>query len=282
MVESVKGLDYAWGYPGVPTLKKGGYEFVMRYLSHTPAKNLKRWEAEELSKAGIWIGVVWETTADRAGSGKTAGVRDAMTALSQARELGMPDDRPIYFAVDWDAHPSDDRAIWAYLDGCAAILGRSRVGMYAGYGPIKRAFDAGKIEFGWQTYAWSHKKWDARAHIQQYSNGHTVGGTDCDYNRLGKDVTDFGQWMHGKVPDMLSNDDKKWLQNLVETTVKAEVLNVWSADMCPAPDGWDNSDNPNWQFRNVVRMAASEGHAANAKLDTILTAMGEVEEQPPV
>lgn len=268
----MKGLDYAWSHPGVLAIKKGGYEFVMRYLSHDRSKNLTRAEAEKLSEAGIWIGLIWETTAHRAGSGKTAGVVDATNALVQARECGMPDERPIYFAVDWDANEHDDPAIHEYLDGCAAILGRDRIGLYAGYGPIKRAFDAGKISFGWQTYGWSGKRWDPRAHIQQYSNGHTINGADCDYNRTAANVTDFGQWRIGVVPDMLSADDKKW----IKATVEEVIVEMWAKDECPAP--YDvTPENPKWQFRNVIRTAASESHLANEKLTTILRAMGEVE-----
>jgi Domain of unknown function (DUF1906) len=263
----LKGIDYAWGRPRTSVLKKGGYSFVMRYLSHDTGKNLRADEAQLLSDAGIWIGVVWETTATRAGSGKTAGIVDATNALMQAKECGMPDDRPIYFAVDWDAQPSDDHAIHAYLDGCAAILGRDRVGMYGGYGPIKRAFDAKKIVFGWQTYAWSNKKWDSRAQIQQYSNSHFVDSVDCDYNRVKSEQIDFGQWKVGDSFMALSNADKEWI-------VEA-IRQVWREDNCEPPDGMATKDNPKWMYENVVRAAATYGKNANEKLDTILKAIDE-------
>jgi hypothetical protein len=40
------------------------------------------------------------------------------------------------------------------------VIGRARVGLYAGYYVIKRAFDAKKITWGWQTHAWSGGHWD--------------------------------------------------------------------------------------------------------------------------
>ncbi|MDX6429695.1 MAG: hypothetical protein QOE54_2061 [Streptosporangiaceae bacterium] len=196
---SVFGIDYAWGRPGVAALKKAGVKFVARYLSHdTSGKNLTAGEARQLSDAGIWIVVVWETTANRALAGRSAGAADATDAAKQAKACGMPSGRPIYFAVDFDATSSQQSEIHAYLDGAASVLGRDRVGIYAGYGPVKRAFDAKKIAYGWQTYAWSGGSWDSRAQLQQYSNNHYVGGVDCDYDRAMK--ADYGQWRVGVGP----------------------------------------------------------------------------------
>jgi hypothetical protein len=209
---SVFGIDHAWGRPGVAALKRAGVKFVCRYLSHSSdEKNLTRGEAKQLSDAGIWLVVVWETTASRALSGRAGGIADAKTAKAQAKACGMPDDRPIYFAVDWDASPQQQAAIHAYLDGAASVIGRGRVGMYAGYGPIKRAFDAGKIRYGWQTYAWSGGRWDKRAHLQQYSNERVINGVDVDYNRAVTD--DYGQWRIGSTPeeDELTPEDRKKL-----------------------------------------------------------------------
>ncbi|HEY8482571.1 MAG TPA: glycoside hydrolase domain-containing protein, partial [Spirillospora sp.] len=60
---AVFGVDYSWGRPGVAALKRAGVKFVCRYLSHdTTGKNLTRAEAEELSDAGTWLVVVWQTT----------------------------------------------------------------------------------------------------------------------------------------------------------------------------------------------------------------------------
>ena len=196
---STFGVDYAWGRPGASALKRAGARFVCRYLSHdTTGKNLTRSEAEQLSDAGLWLVVVWESTASRALAGRAAGVADAKDAAAQARACGMPSDRPIYFAVDFDAAAGQQDEINAYLDGAASVLGRGRVGLYAGYYPLKRAFDAGKITYGWQTYAWSGGRWDARAQLQQYSNDHKINGVGVDYDRAVKN--DYGQWRVGISP----------------------------------------------------------------------------------
>ena len=103
----------------------------------------------------------------------------------------MPDGRPIYFSIDFDAQPSQQSAINAYFDGVASVLGRDRTGAYGGYGPISRLFDDGKIKWGWQTYAWSDGQWDARAQLRQFLNGIGPGGGE-DEDR--STVADFGQW----------------------------------------------------------------------------------------
>jgi len=190
------GIDYAWSRPTIAAMKAAGVTFVCRYLSHdTTGKNIGAAELQSLRAAGMAIILVWESTAARALAGTGAGQADAVTALSQARGLGFPDDRPLFFAVDFDAVLTEQPKINDYLDGAASVIGLNRMGMYSGYGPMVRAFDAGKIRYGWQTYAWSAGKWDARAGLQQYSNDELIGGQDVDFNRSILD--DFGQWTTG-------------------------------------------------------------------------------------
>jgi len=226
------GIDYAWSRPSVTAMKAAGVTFVCRYLSHdTTGKNATPGEVAMLRAAGMALVFVWETTAARALAGAGAGQADAVDALSQARGLGLPDDRPIFFAVDFDAMPTDQPKINDYFDGVASVIGLNRVGMYSGYGPVARAFDAGKIRYGWQTYAWSAGKWDGRAGIQQYSNDERIGGQDVDFNRSTLD--DFGQWTTGDVVAITDADALK--------IAKA----VWLTDnIIKAADG--GTANPYW------------------------------------
>ncbi|MEU9022352.1 glycoside hydrolase domain-containing protein [Actinomadura sp. NPDC048394] len=204
------GVDYAWGRPGAAALQRAGAKFVCRYLSpDTTGKNLDAGEARELGAAGIAIVVVWESTAARARAGRDAGAVDARTAAAQAAACGMPPDRPIYFAVDFDAAPADQSPINAYLRGAASVLGVARVGIYGGYWPVSRALDAGLARWAWQTYAWSGGRWDARAQLQQYSNDHVINGVGVDYNR--STSPDFGQWLAG------SPAAPNWTENLVHS-----------------------------------------------------------------
>lgn len=259
------GLDYAWSKPSVSAMKKKGVVFICRYLSNDPSKDLSRAEATAASNAGISCVVVWETTASRALSGRSGGVTDAQRAAAKAKACGMPDDRPIYFAVDWDASAAQQATIHAYLDGAASVIGRDRMGMYAGYYPIKRAFDAGKITFGWQTYAWSGGKWDSRAHIQQYQNGVNFDGADVDYDRSMK--SDYGQWKVGESPDMpLSADDLKKIRDI-----------VWNTDTAPAPTGSNVESNPTWLHVNMLRDTYTAAASARDGIKALAAAVAQID-----
>ncbi|MEV6963782.1 DUF1906 domain-containing protein, partial [Hamadaea sp. NPDC051192] len=188
-----QGIDYSWGRPDPSAIVAAGYSFVCRYVSwSTTGKNLTRAEADALRDAGLGIVTNWEYSANEALNGYSAGVENATEAYRQAIACGMPSNRPIYFSVDFDATEAQQSAINSYFDGVASVLGRSRVGAYGGYYVIKRLFDAGKITWGWQTYAWSGGSWDSRAQLRQVQNGITVDGADCDRNEAR--AADFGQW----------------------------------------------------------------------------------------
>jgi hypothetical protein len=195
-----KGLDYSFARPSPSGLHSEGYTFAARYYSYdnsgTHGKILFSGEANSLIANGIDIVSNWEYAADDALSGYNQGVADAKVANQQAAAAGAPADRPIYFSVDFDATPTQQTPINDYMDGVASVIGRGRTGAYGGYYVIKRLFDAGKITWGWQTYAWSGGQWDARAQLRQVQNGITAAGDGscCDLDNSNAD--DFGQWGH--------------------------------------------------------------------------------------
>lgn len=215
-----EGYDYAWGRPDPALIVASGRKFACRYLSHdTTGKNLTLDETVKLSAAGLSIVLVFESTAERMLSGLSAGVADAAFARQAAAALGMPGDRPVFFACDFDASSGQQPKIGDYLDGAIMELGRSRVGIYGPYGPVKRTLDAGKIIWAWQTYAWSGGLWDPRAQIQQYSNDHMFDGVQLDYDRA--TTADYGQWRIGEITISKADQD----------AIIAGVLQGLSADV---------------------------------------------------
>jgi hypothetical protein len=194
---AIPGVDYSSGRPGGAALAAAGKAFAARYVS-TPGnpKNITRAEADDLAAHGVWSVVVWETTANRAGAGRAAGIADAHDAVAQATAAGMPGSRPLYFAVDWDADPA---TVVPYFQGVASVLGLPRVGGYGGFKVIKYLLDHGLITYGWQTAAWSQGKRDPRAAIYQPATGVHINGVACDNDTA--TVTDYGQWMPGKTPE---------------------------------------------------------------------------------
>ena len=192
-----QGVDYSWARPAPSSLHDQGYTFAVRYLSYDDSgKNLTRDEADALIAAGIDVVSNWENSAGDALDGFEAGAQYARDAEAQAAANGMPPTRPIYFSVDFDASPAQQDALNAYFDGVASVIGRERTGAYGGYYVIQRLFDAGKITYGWQTYAWSGGQWEPRAQLRQVENGIAGGTLDRDEAV----APDFGQWGLSKAP----------------------------------------------------------------------------------
>ncbi len=189
------GVDYSWARPSPSGLHSEGYTFASRYLSYdTSGKNLSNGEAAALWAAKVDVVANWEQSATAALNGFSQGASDAKAANSQANADGIPAGRPIYFSVDFDATTGEQAALNDYFDGVASVIGVARTGAYGGYYVIQRLFNANKIKWGWQTYAWSGGQWDSRAQVRQVQNGITAAG---DGNCCDKDeavATDFGQW----------------------------------------------------------------------------------------
>jgi hypothetical protein len=186
-----KGLDYSWGRPDLDEVKQQGYGFVARYASLT-TKGITKAEANDIHAHGLGIVLVYEGYAGRAKEGRIAGYADGRTALANARVIGFPDSRPIYFAVDFNAVPADQFAIDGYLRGAAAVIGASRVGVYGSYYVVERCWKNGSARWFWQTYAWSTGLVSFHTHFLQYLNGQKVGGADVDLNESKQ--ADFGAW----------------------------------------------------------------------------------------
>lgn len=184
----MEGIDYSQGRVYGASLKKAGYGFAMRYLWFAGQGNsyLTADEVDDLLANGMQVGPIWETVANRASAGWDAGVYDAQRAQEQVSACGIPN-AVIWFTIDFDASEGQQGAIKAYFDGAASVVGRDRVGCYAGYWPLKRLFDSGTITYGWQTRAWSGQNLDPRAHILQEIGYINVAGIECDKNIKLKD-----------------------------------------------------------------------------------------------
>lgn len=192
-LKGTKGVDYAWVRPRPSALKREGYTFACRYLSRDASKDLSKAEAKALAAEGIASVVVWETSADRARDGYKAGQDDAAAAARKATACGMIGDRPIYFAVDWDASDAELRnGVTQYFKGVASVIGLARTGVYGGYRSVRYLSAEGLATWFWQTYAWSAGNWFAGNHIEQYAINVKANGKAVDYNRAKAD--DIGQW----------------------------------------------------------------------------------------
>jgi hypothetical protein len=191
-VNLASGIDYAWQHPSIQSLVDWGATFVCRYVSPAASKNETLAEAQRLASRGIWSVLVYESTAGRAKAGTAAGASDARRALALARGMHMPEDRPIYFAVDYDVQNLAE--IEDYFHGVNSVLGNRRTGIYGGLKAVRHIYNLGLAKYVWQTYAWSGSPtvWFTPSHIQQYHNDINIGGVGVDANRA--TVKDYGQW----------------------------------------------------------------------------------------
>lgn len=166
-------------------LADAGVEFVCRYL--VPAryawKRLTGDEAEYITGAGMQIGSVFETTANRAAAGAAAGQADGVAAYKEAQLICQPKDTAIYFAVDYDAQPADYDAIEAYLRAAEEQIPGYRVGVYGSYTVVEEMAHRGAAWHFWQTYAWSGGKKSKAANIYQHKNDVSMAGIGVDLNK---------------------------------------------------------------------------------------------------
>jgi len=191
---SIEGVDYSYARPTAAQLKSADKKFAVRYITTPGAQNkgISKAEYDALHNAGIEVVVVYEGGAADMKKGRAQGVADAQAAQRNLKAIvGLNDSLPVYFACDWDATPGEQDEINAYLDGAASVIGRDRVGMYAGYYPLKRAVQAGKVTWLWQTYAWSGGKQLPNLHLYQYKNGVKLGSGTVDLCRALQ--TEYGQ-----------------------------------------------------------------------------------------
>jgi hypothetical protein len=191
------GIDYAWAHPDPGAIKAAGYDFVVRYYSRDPSKNLTRAEADALTAAGLWIVGNWEHTAQDALGGYAAGVAIARLARQLADACGQPTPRPIYESDDWDVTPAQEATITDYLRGWDSVIGVAQVGEYAGFYPLRAQRDAGVTSWEWQPRAWSGGRWEPRVNIVQTGTA-MVGGVQVDVNEAW--TADYGQWQPGRLP----------------------------------------------------------------------------------
>jgi hypothetical protein len=197
MTVYARGIDYAWQHPDPKAIKDAGFDFVCRYYSRDPSKNLTRAEADALTAAGLWIVGNWEYGAQDALRGYAGGVSDATLARQQADACGQPHDRPTYFSKDWDVTPAQEATVTEYDRGADSVLGVGDVGDYGGFYPLRVQRDAGVISWEWQTTAWSGGLWEPRVNIRQVGTA-TIGGVQVDVNEAYS--ADFGQWQPGRSP----------------------------------------------------------------------------------
>ncbi|HEX5451251.1 MAG TPA: DUF1906 domain-containing protein [Candidatus Limnocylindrales bacterium] len=228
---TVEGVDFSFSRPGGAALVAAGKHFVCRYLAYRDAprgalgKFLTADEVADYHRHGIAIVANLESTANRALDGNDAGRRDAQDAKNALHALGAPDDLPVYFSVDFDASAGQQLAINRYLQGAATVMDKQRVGVYGGFDVVSRCLASGFVSWAWQTYAWSGGRISSKAHLYQYRNGQSIGGSAVDFDRALR--SPFGAWIAPGLPDTATASQEDARMGLIQTPGEAmEIRDV--------------------------------------------------------
>jgi hypothetical protein len=179
-------VDYSFTRPSAALLKSVGYDGAMRYISREPAgakpaKNVTAAEIAALHAVGMSVGLVWESTAGRAGQGSSAGTDDVRDAEAMADALGYPRECPIFYAVDFNALPTQVEPYFLAIRKGA----KRPVGVYGSANVVDHVRGMG-IPYGWQTSAWSGSRISNTAHLYQRlkKTGPRLGVGSTDENQV--------------------------------------------------------------------------------------------------
>lgn len=195
----------------------------MRYLGPgNNGRDITTGELDSLHSAGLGVGLVWETSANRALAGYDAGAYDAGQAAYYAGVLGWPAGLPIYYACDCDVSTGQAWGqVLEYFRGCSSGQYPARA-----YGEADVLDATGSnlgFRYGWQPAAtsWSDNRVSGNAGmLQQWPY---VMNEQCDNNIVTcpSDSIDWLWYPGGDMP--LSQEDLNQIQNIVTNSVNSAM-----------------------------------------------------------
>lgn len=182
-----------------------GYVTAIRYLNGgkpTPsALELRRyWDA------GVAVAFVYETDGRSAARGHAGGVDDVHVAESVALDVGLPADRPIFYAP-WDS-PDDAGGVESdYWQAVAETSVRRSFGAYGNANTLRRAIQSDRCRYAWHVETWGRFAGSTLV-LTQLANtpGPPIAGVDpsrYDANTVHAD--DHGQWPFTPAPPAPGN-----------------------------------------------------------------------------
>lgn len=214
-------------------VKHAGYQFVGRYLvppQKYTRKALTAKEAKIISDAGLGLLTVWETTAERASEGPNSGAADGATALKCARDIQMPSNGIIYFAVDFDANDGNMAEIRDYLRAARNNTEEYEIGVYGSYKVIEALRYDGICKGFWQCIAWSYGRKSTARNVYQCDAGKSIAGVSVDVNEC-DDMERAGIWTYkqGKEEESSVADKRYHTVNSMPSWARPTIIKLVSA-----------------------------------------------------
>lgn len=229
-------VDYSWSYPGAGTIAGAGYIGAERYLGDD-GRCLTGWERDELAGAGVGIGLIFESAADRSLDGYWAGHNDATDANDWANDLGAPAWVPIRYATDFHANQAQiDGPITDYYRGANDYGGRP-VAVYGGAPVIDRMAAVLGLRSGWQAAAasWSNYVLSPNAVLLQEVEQIWGGAADTNIVLCPDDDID---WLWGRSEgdwfSMATEDD---LRRVVNECLNSKLAEFYTGQRAVAAKG---------------------------------------------
>jgi hypothetical protein len=202
-------LDYSAGFPGAAAIRDAGYPGAVRYGGFpgrrkcTTAAELRDFDAH-----GLGMAIVFEDTETTWRGGYGAGQSAAQRTRNHLDDIGFPQNRPIYMAIDQDVVTGVQFDVMVdFLRGAASVVGSHLIGPYGEADVIDRARGAGLAAWSWQTPAWSGgRRTDAT--LYQRLDKVYVGGVQCDVSDVLQE--DWGQ--HNRSKPHGEDDDTMFIE----------------------------------------------------------------------
>lgn len=188
--QTLEGFDASYNKPTGAQAAAAGRKACVLYITDPGSgnKGITQSVFNDYNSHGVAIAFVWEEGASAVLNGHSQGVSDAQRAQANLTALDGPSNqRPLYFAIDFDIQPSDYAAAKAYFQGVNSVIGENRTGAYGHYDILSYLTQQKVISKRWQTYAWSGGSIYSPLDIYQYSNNNTLGSGTVDYDRMYSD-----------------------------------------------------------------------------------------------
>jgi hypothetical protein len=194
-------VDYSYSRPGASAIIAYGAIGAMRYLGND-SRCIFAAERDELLNAGLGIGLIWETQADRVLQGAGAGRTDAEQANNYANSLGAPGGTPIYYATDFHAQGGQITGPICEYYRAARDYGEREVRVYGGAPVIDHAHDHLGLRGGWQAAAasWSEYRMSPYAEMHQQVAYVINNTSDTNIVLCGDDSIDWLWGYEGGIP----------------------------------------------------------------------------------
>lgn len=194
-------VDYSYSRPGAAAICQYGAVGAMRYLGND-SRCIFAAERDELLNAGLGIGLIWETSADRVLGGAPAGQQDAGLANNYANTLQAPSWCPIYYATDFHAQGGQITGPICDYYRAARDYGGREVRVYGGAPVIDHMHDHLGLQAGWQAAAasWSEYRMSPHSAMHQQVAYVLDNTSDTNFVLCGDDSIDWLWGYEGGIP----------------------------------------------------------------------------------